>query len=130
MYASNFTAERRALWKDLCDIQSNYIQNRFPWVILGDFNVTLSSSEHSRVEDYMSDQAAMRDFQNTKVHCGLTDLPYIGPLFTWMNNQYENSIGKKLDRALVNGNWIADHPCLMVLLRLVGSRITHGFGSS
>ncbi|GJY24271.1 RNA-directed DNA polymerase, eukaryota, reverse transcriptase zinc-binding domain protein [Tanacetum coccineum] len=47
IYASNSGMKRRKLWKDL-EIQK-IITNGIPWVILGDFNVTLKVSEHSNV---------------------------------------------------------------------------------
>ncbi|GKB13443.1 RNA-directed DNA polymerase, eukaryota, reverse transcriptase zinc-binding domain protein [Tanacetum coccineum] len=45
VYASNNGAERRDLWKELA-MQKQFVKND-PWVILGDFNVTINASEHS-----------------------------------------------------------------------------------
>ncbi|PWA98460.1 RNA-directed DNA polymerase, eukaryota, Reverse transcriptase zinc-binding domain protein [Artemisia annua] len=45
IYASNSGSERRELWKDL-NLYSR-ITKGHPWVIMGDFNVTLKVEEHS-----------------------------------------------------------------------------------
>ncbi|GJZ45128.1 pentatricopeptide repeat-containing protein [Tanacetum coccineum] len=45
VYAANHGKERAELWKDLA--YQKKIVNGGPWVLLGDFNVTLHSHEHS-----------------------------------------------------------------------------------
>ncbi|XP_024006446.1 uncharacterized protein LOC112082955 [Eutrema salsugineum] len=102
VYASNFSNDRRVLWQELRGT-NEYLQGiNTPWIIMGDFNQTLSSDEHSRAADYLGDQSAMRDFQQFVTDCEVMDLGYVGSQFTWLNQQEENPIGKKLDRALVN----------------------------
>jgi len=48
-------------------------------------------------------QACMRDSD-------LVDLPCRGVLYTWSNHQQDNPILRKLDRAIVNGCWLATFP--------------------
>lgn len=81
-----------------------------PWIILGDFNVTLSSSKHSRPYDYTVDQTGIRNFQEAVADCGISDLIYTGPELTWWNKRELDPIGKKLDRALVNASWRTKFP--------------------
>lgn len=107
VYASNFAAERLTLWNDLRDIESAYASQSLPWILIGDYNEILSSQEHSRNLDYLPNQAGMRQFQAVVTSCGLTDLPFVGPTFTWWNKQGGDPIGKKLDRALVNSEWLS-----------------------
>ncbi|GKB79639.1 RNA-directed DNA polymerase, eukaryota, reverse transcriptase zinc-binding domain protein, partial [Tanacetum coccineum] len=45
VYASNFGMERRGLWKEL--LMAKICTSGNPWVLMGDFNVTLNVSEHS-----------------------------------------------------------------------------------
>lgn len=52
----------------------------------------------------------MRKFQDAISFCDLTDLSYVGPFFTWTNNQVDNPIGKNLDRDIVNSKWLATYP--------------------
>ena len=63
---------------------------------MGDFNETLSSSEHSIGVDPRN-QSGMRDFQAAVSTCNLTDLASLGSEFTWMNSRPENPIAKKID---------------------------------
>ncbi|CAN7074340.1 unnamed protein product, partial [Brassica oleracea var. botrytis] len=48
VYAFNTTGERLALWEELRGTPAEYGHLNLPWVIMGDFNATLASSEHSR----------------------------------------------------------------------------------
>ncbi|GJU60171.1 RNA-directed DNA polymerase, eukaryota, reverse transcriptase zinc-binding domain protein [Tanacetum coccineum] len=64
VYASNTGAERRGLWKELI-MQKQFVKNE-PWVILGDFNVTLNVAEHSSgSSEKTMDMAEFNDTINT-----------------------------------------------------------------
>ena len=54
----------------------------------------------------------MRHFQEAITDCLVTDFPYTGVLYTWWNKREEDPIGKKLDRALVNHEWMTCYPHL------------------
>ena len=110
IYAHNTSAERTQLWRDLRATQAAYSHLHLPWILIGDFNETLSSSEHSRALDYRTDQIGMMQFQEVTTDCALSDLSYVGALFTWWNKRDADPIGKKLDRALVNGEWMQRYP--------------------
>lgn len=101
IYASNFQADRRIPWTNLQQNKNMYVQGNTPWIVLGVFNVTLSTSEHSGCFEYSTDHLGMREFQNVVTTCGLGNPAYIGPKYTWC---------KKLDRELVNGDWVAQYP--------------------
>lgn len=73
---------------------------------MGDFNKTLSSSEHSLGTNPRY-QSGMRDFQAVVSSCNLVDMAAVGWTFTWINNQSTNPIAKKLVRVLVNDIWIS-----------------------
>ena len=60
------------------ETQAEYAHLNLPWILLGDYNVTLSSSEHSRSMDYRSDQINMRAFQEAVTDCSLVDLVFGG----------------------------------------------------
>ncbi|CAL9224751.1 unnamed protein product [Arabidopsis halleri] len=111
IYASNFAAERRSLWAELSTLHNGISQNSStPWIVVGDFNEVLSIADHSRALDYSFNESGMRDFQNVVSACDLMDLSSSGPTFTWINNQDDNPIGKKLDRALINHAWLTSFP--------------------
>lgn len=48
----------------------------------------------------------MREFQEVTRHCRLTDMGHQGPLFTWCNKREEGLICKKLDKVLINEEWL------------------------
>lgn len=110
VYASNFVVEGRDLWSDLCSLHTGVSQFSTPWIVVGDFNEVLSTADHSRALDYSFNETGMRDFQNVVSYCDLSDLSSSGPNFTWINNQDDNPIGKKLDRALINKAWLTWFP--------------------
>ncbi|XP_023637566.1 uncharacterized protein LOC111830212 [Capsella rubella] len=110
IYASNCPAERKELWRDLRDhCDSTIIRNK-PWMIFGDFNVTLAMVEHSRVDVTPEITAAMRDFQEVVNDCSLQDMSFQGPLYTWCNKREDDLIMKKLDRVMVNDKWLQAFP--------------------
>ncbi|KAL0657191.1 hypothetical protein Bca4012_077775 [Brassica carinata] len=110
VYASNFAVARQHLWNELAYIKAQYVLPAVSWIVMGDFNETLASSEHSR--GYLSNAGlrGMQAFQSAVAHCNLTDLTSIGPTFTWTNKQKENPVAKKLDRVLVNDHWLHQFP--------------------
>lgn len=110
VYASNFQVDRRVLWSELAANQAMYGTQSIPWIVLGDFNEVLSSSEHSRSQDYARNLSGMIEFQTAVQNCNLVDLASVGPKFTWWNSQDGFPIGKKLDRVLVNGDWVTQFP--------------------
>ena len=65
---------------------------------------------YTRCQDYLGDQAAMRQFQDLVSNCNLLYIPYVGSVFTWWNKRVLNPVGKKLDRALINGDWLRVFP--------------------
>ncbi|GKA05184.1 RNA-directed DNA polymerase, eukaryota, reverse transcriptase zinc-binding domain protein [Tanacetum coccineum] len=82
-YASNSGMERRKLWKDL-EIQKR-ITLRTPWVILGDFNVTLKVFEHSNGNANPSRE--MTEFQDCVNGIEVVDLHSEG--FLYMDKKFE-----------------------------------------
>ena len=110
VYAYNTAVDRIRLWEELRGAKAAYDHLNLPWILIGDFNETLASSEHSRALDYRRDMSGMRHFQEAMTDCSVMDLPFTGALFTWWNNRVADPIGKKLDRALVNQNWLSRYP--------------------
>ncbi|GJZ66378.1 RNA-directed DNA polymerase, eukaryota, reverse transcriptase zinc-binding domain protein [Tanacetum coccineum] len=104
IYASNSGMERRKLWKDL-EIQK-VITNGIPWVILGDFNVTLKVSEHTNGSANPSSE--MSEFQDCVNHIEVDDLHSEGFYYTWtksLRNPKCRTL-KKLDRIILNEAFI------------------------
>ncbi|XP_039035972.1 uncharacterized protein LOC120172630 [Hibiscus syriacus] len=105
IYGHNDGVARRSLWQDLRLIESRYYNH--PWILGGDFNVTMYPQESSNHEQlglfFFSSE--MIDFQEVSHELHLQDHPYFGPTFSWSNKQTENFLARKLDRFLINPLW-------------------------
>ena len=109
VYRSNHRKIRKHLWSDLIFLASSpQISNR-PWAILGDLNQTLYADEDSNA-DHFSCTRGMREFSQCVIDAGIQDLQFCGSSFTWSNNQGPGIISKKLDRIMVNDEWLATFP--------------------
>ncbi|KAK9688834.1 hypothetical protein RND81_09G014400 [Saponaria officinalis] len=91
-------AERDSLWLGL-----EALIPAGPWVIAGDFNNILLSTERIGVSVHFYEFSR---FQRCVNNCGLRDLKSIGQFFTWNNKQEgTQKVMTKIDRALRNGDW-------------------------
>ena len=109
VYGSTCRKIRRELWAELCFLSYTAPVRGSPWVVLGDFNQVLSASEHSTADPFSSSRG-MREFFNCIDSASLSDLPFCGNPFTWSNKQGATVVSKKLDRVLVNDNWLQVFP--------------------
>ncbi|GMI83892.1 hypothetical protein HRI_002058500 [Hibiscus trionum] len=105
IYASNSREERRKLWRDLVCFKG--CVDGLPWVLVGDFNVTLYPKESSYFSGSQGISGAMKDFSDCLEDLDVLDHPFQGPMFTWCNMREEQPLARKLDRILVNQLWIS-----------------------
>lgn len=63
VYASNHRHEKRRLWEKIENLASDTPLRSSPWIVLGDFNQMLNSSEHSRRKDYEILSGGAREFR-------------------------------------------------------------------
>ena len=66
----------------------DYLQNltvniSLPWLLLGDFNDMISEEE--KLGGLLVNRTRMMAFRNCLENCGLMDLGFYGPCFTWTN---------------------------------------------
>lgn len=104
VYGSNKLAERKILWGKL---KSVALGINLPWVVGGDFNNVLLSSERQggcAVQLY-----EVVDYQHSVQDCGLTDMKWHGLSFTWSNKQkVDRKVYSKIDRVMVNDDWVKE----------------------
>nr|TKS08441.1 hypothetical protein D5086_0000103220 [Populus alba] len=98
VYGFNTITARRPLWEDLRSWNSNH-----PWLVLGDFNSLLSSSDKHNGEAISSYEVS--DFSDCCFDIGLWDANYTGCHYTWTNG----IVWSKLDRVLINPLWSSLH---------------------
>ena len=102
VYASPNFAKRKIFW--------NYLENiaatiSLPWVLLGDFNDMISEDE--KLGGLPLNKIRIVAFKNCMDKCGLMDLGFQGPRFTWPNKSpaWNGPIQERLDRGLGNAEW-------------------------
>ncbi|XP_074265816.1 uncharacterized protein LOC141588264 [Silene latifolia] len=107
VYAFNGTSERRPLWDRLANI-SHLMKG--PWAICGDFNTVLSSAELLGGNSTM-EEIEIEEFKACVDECEVINCPAIRSLFTWCNKHDPSTrVYSRLDRALVNQEWLSQHP--------------------
>jgi hypothetical protein len=94
-----------------CDLISRLSQtnDNDQWLLFGDFNMIFDSYEKQGGRD--TNYNIINLAQNTLNDCNLVDLGYHGDMFTWTNNQIDNShIKERLDRYCATTTWINRFP--------------------
>ena len=76
-----------------------------PWLVLGDFNIVRYGEEKlggdTNCPNYMD------DLNLCCYDAGLEDLKFSGTFLTWSKGSGQGFIARKLDRALVNMEWMS-----------------------
>ena len=125
-YGHPVTSKRQSSWQL---IESLYAQCKMPWLVYGDFNEIMHPDEKIGWKERDVDQ--MKEFRESLSRCGLFDLGFIGPRFTWCNGSFSDQrTPLQLDKMVANDEWTkifpeakvhnvlmsaSDH-CLLVLL--------------
>ena len=76
-----------------------------PWCCMGDFNEILQTEEKRGGRIRAHDQ--MQAFRDVLDDCGLVDLGFSEPEFTWHSRRYGHLIWERLDRGVANYDWLA-----------------------
>ncbi|GLT77765.1 hypothetical protein SLA2020_493240 [Shorea laevis] len=100
-YGDPDRAGRDASWSLLTHLNT---YGPSPWLCVGDFNEIIDQSE--KIGGALRSERQMENFRVTLETCGLTDLGYSGPHFTWSNCRDAGQlIHERLDRATANLEW-------------------------
>lgn len=109
VYATNTREERCDLWCELLQLHQAYSLSTVPWVLCGDFNQIIHPVEHSSTKiDHLT--LPMLELRDCFLQMDMFDLRYQGVDKTWTNKGSIGPISEKLDRLLVNNNWIFAYP--------------------
>lgn len=110
IYGSPVRDRRRFLWNNLINISSSV---NIPWLLCGDFNDVMCAAEKWGVRDVC--KSRIDEFNHCISSCGLLDLGYSGPKFTWVNKRSDgNLVMEHLDRFLGNAEWLNMFPDSLV----------------
>lgn len=102
IYGFNTAVERRSLWVDLLAVK-NYLSTQ-AWCLVGDFNVCLGPDEASNSANW---NPGMLEFSDFISQATITDLRCSGAFYTWWDSSIRSPMFKKLDRCLVNCQWLS-----------------------
>ncbi|GJV14255.1 probable L-cysteine desulfhydrase, chloroplastic [Tanacetum coccineum] len=107
IYADNKGMDIRLLWNDL--LLAKCCTVRCPWVIMGDFNVTLKLEEHSVGKSTISND--MQEFLDCMNNIGVEDLCISRMFYTWIKSPSspDTRILKKLDRVMENDEFTSKY---------------------
>ncbi|XP_077232350.1 uncharacterized protein LOC143869039 [Tasmannia lanceolata] len=106
IYASNDAPERRQLWSSLVGLVP---AAPVPWIALGDFNITRFADERWGGAD--PNTSDMNEFNACIEDCSLLDLRSVGQTLSWTNSSRTGHLKlRRLDRALVNEEWLHGFP--------------------
>ena len=100
IYGCNEGNDRRRLWSHLIMVQRKI--RDAPWMLAGDFNVTVHPSESSNYSDSLLMTMDMKEFIEVRNKLEVFDHGSSGPFFTWTNKHQEGFLARKLDRVIVN----------------------------
>ncbi|CAN1131439.1 Transposon TX1 uncharacterized 149 kDa protein [Linum perenne] len=101
IYASPSLVGRRVLWDDLRNLARSV---SYAWVLLGDFNAMVDSTDKWGGASFNQSQAA--EFRSCIGDCQLIDTGFVGPKFTW----FRRNLRERLDRCLGNDLWLTLFP--------------------
>ncbi|KAL0307384.1 UNVERIFIED_CONTAM: hypothetical protein Scaly_2984900 [Sesamum calycinum] len=98
---------QKSLWRCIERLATEICDD--PWLVTGDFNAVMDDSEVSG--NAADTSQSMAEFRECITKSELLHLPFTGAPFTWHNcSEGERSLWKRLDRMLVNENWLAVWP--------------------
>ncbi|KAJ4834566.1 hypothetical protein Tsubulata_046951 [Turnera subulata] len=102
VYGSSDVGQRINMWSDLINLKPSY---KSPWLVIGDFNETLSALDRKSGRICSFGSKALQDFMDA-LHLfafNLTDR-----CFTWANTLSAS----KIDRAMVESDWASLFPSI------------------
>ena len=102
VYAPPQFYKRNFFWEYL---QNLALHVSLLWVLLGDFNDMILDEE--KLGGLLVNRTRMSAFRNCMDNCGLIDLGFHGPRYTWTNKSpcWHTTIRERLDRGLGNAEW-------------------------
>ena len=93
VYGFNQEGAQESLWHSLLEIAEDLEE---PWCIVGDFNSVLYT--HDRIGGTSILATEIQEFADTVRDCGLAELPFHGPYYSWTNK----TVWSRIDRVFVN----------------------------
>ena len=101
-YGNPETSKRKESWDTMKHLGTT---SSLPWLVIGDFNEIMSMSKKEGRSSRPRQQLA--NFVETINLCGLRDIGFVGPRFTWIYETRDGrQIRERLDCALATMEWV------------------------
>ncbi|OMO60226.1 reverse transcriptase [Corchorus capsularis] len=100
-YCDNRGISRRRLWMQLRNLAQDIDSSS--WILAGNFNCFCKLDESS---DFSGNASDIAEFNECLNDIAVFDHSFTGPLFTWSKNIDEHPLARKLDRVLINSDWL------------------------
>ncbi|KAK4432680.1 hypothetical protein Salat_1030200 [Sesamum alatum] len=100
-YGLYTVVNRRSVWEKLLELGQPL---NMPWLILGDLNCVKSPEEKQL--GVAPTWYELKDFVDCCLALGLHDAPTTDCYYTWSSNNDSNPVWCKLDRVLLNNEWL------------------------
>ncbi|KAL5572899.1 hypothetical protein UlMin_022496 [Ulmus minor] len=100
LYGNPDTSLRNHFWNLLKRLGDS---STLPWLCGGDLNEILFN--HEKLGGMERAHYLMSNFREAVSYCGLSDLGFRGPKFTWCRGKTTNLVQERLDRMLGNSGW-------------------------
>nr|XP_004253227.1 uncharacterized protein LOC101244567 [Solanum lycopersicum] len=102
VYGFNTVEQKKSLWNEMESMAKGISQ---PWLIVGDFNVILSTKD--RLAGVPVTTNEIKDFGECVRDMGVNELQWTRNYYTWTNKQCGNGrISSRIDRAFGNDDWM------------------------
>jgi hypothetical protein len=106
IYGDPYHQNSSTIWQQIANFV--YYNNGLPMLCIGDMNDLLFDADKSSPN---INHNHMASFRSAIKLCGLFDLGYSGPAYTWTNRRFASKpIFQRLDRCLVNHEWCMNYP--------------------
>ena len=106
IYGDPYHRQTSLIWDQIASFA--YDSGNLPMLCMGDMNDLLCDMDKSTP---VVNRTRMNAFQSLVKNCGLFDLGYSGPAYTWTNKHFSSKpLFERLDRCLVNANWCDAFP--------------------
>ena len=100
IYGDPYHRQTSSIWNQIATFV--YDSENLPMLCMGDMNDLLYDTEKNTP---VINRSRLNAFQSLVKSCGLFDLGYSGPAYTWTNKRFSsNPIYERLDRCLVNAD--------------------------
>ena len=106
IYGDPYHRQTSLIWNQI----TSFVYNNatLPMLCMGDMNDLLYDIDKSTP---VTNRFRMNAFQSFVKSCGLFDLGYSGPAYTWTNKRFSSKpVYERLDRCLVNADWCTLFP--------------------